>query len=261
MDNEYLSKLEEQKKMREEILRKKEERRFQNVQRMGTNENLNDEKDGKNYAAAFTIRRVDTTVERTQHSNSGDSKKGDRRFQRARAKGPLKPEEKNDLKDINLSGGMRSPFKSSVGPEGKLLGQGSQRKNPEIGAQSSNGEIRFCAIDQDKRRMQMNQSKDPQQNTQFASGRLLTGASEKTGRKKPYLAVVIGTSNKKSPDLERMKLIASTVGPLKVFQTSYVIPELLEILFPTTSYLSFCIVISFLHYCCVKKYCDHYFLD
>lgn len=217
LDNDYLSKLEEQKKMREELLRKKEERRFQNVQRMGTNENISDEKDGKLYAGAFITRRNDSAIERLQHSSSGDSKKSERRFQRGRSsnnKVVLRIEEKNGAKDINSSDTMRNTYKSSSS-DGKMIPQINSRKSIEAGSQSSNGGIRPSASEHDIRRTQLAHIKTSDQNAQSSVVRPLTSGSEKVGRKKAYLAVVIGTANKKSPDVERMKLIASTVGPLK----------------------------------------------
>uniref|UniRef100_A0A0N5AV53 RRM domain-containing protein n=1 Tax=Syphacia muris TaxID=451379 RepID=A0A0N5AV53_9BILA len=230
LDNEYLSKLEEQKKIREEILRKKEERRFQNVQRMGTTENLADERNDKlNYSNAYSSRRNDNISQHAQRSNNattgGDLKKADfqSRGRLAMNKSALKSENKNELKEVGSVDVLRGSASKFV--EQKPVSQISSRREGEVSnhqqssntnvSSSSNGGLRSSMNEYDMRRMQQaSHSKVYEQGSQQSSARV-PNSTEKFGRKKAYLAVVIGTANKQLPDLERMKLIASTVGQLK----------------------------------------------
>ncbi|KHN88435.1 Uncharacterized protein Tcan_07425 [Toxocara canis] len=255
LDSEYLSKLEEQKKMREEILRKKEERRVQNVQRASltvtsqSKQSASGDTDGTNTQSS---RRSEKTVKETLSEKLGGRERSiaekrttPRSPHAIRSRGspghmarlgrhdmpakssPLARVEVRRSSSRNKSPNAHrdSPFRTSTAiggnrgqeqPQRVLVGSSSVRKREgdgasSLGKQASNGAVRK----QPEKAIASRTGTKPTATQVQAKTHQSSGDRPASAKKKAYLAVVVKASDKTPPDMERMKLIAATVGPTK----------------------------------------------
>ncbi|EJW78618.1 hypothetical protein WUBG_10474 [Wuchereria bancrofti] len=212
LDSEYLTKLEEQKKMREVILRKKEERRIQTVQRLGGPISASDQKSVRqlNRASNFGERRL-------EHSRRMDEEHSSRR--------------KFDSR-IRKTSGIRNGRKEPVSGTGSDVSREAANVNrleasvcvgKAVATNSSViQKVEPAAVGNDPNMEQMAAraaAAAAVTTTAVTSARHAKRENEqnleRTRKKKAYLAVVISSLNQAAINVDRIRIIAETIGPTK----------------------------------------------
>uniref|UniRef100_A0A915AYT4 RRM domain-containing protein n=1 Tax=Parascaris univalens TaxID=6257 RepID=A0A915AYT4_PARUN len=245
LDSEYLSKLEEQKKMREEILRKKEERRFQNVQRASLSLSSESKQPALDGANAQASRRPEKILKEASDKGSRErdfaQKKSSRisrpirsrdspahppRFERrqpARNSPQSRVETRRDSpksqsldthRDVSWRT-AESVINRGQERQGLVVGNNSARKR-DAGSilprkEASNGTVRKP----EKGAINRADLQPVVAQVQAQIKAQPIPGDRAPNKKKAYLAVVVRTSNNVVLDMERMKVIATTIGPIK----------------------------------------------
>uniref|UniRef100_F1KZE2 Uncharacterized protein n=1 Tax=Ascaris suum TaxID=6253 RepID=F1KZE2_ASCSU len=245
LDSEYLSKLEEQKKMREEILRKKEERRVQNVQRASLSVSSESKQPAVDGANAQASRRPEKILKEASEKGGRErdfaQKKSSRisrpirsrdspayppRFERrepARNSPQSRVETRRDSpKSQSLDTRRDLSWRtaesvSNRGQElqGMVVGNNSARKRDADSIlsrkEASNGAVRKP----EKGAINRTDLQPVAAQVQAQTKAQPIPGDRAPNKKKAYLAVVVKTSNNMVLDMERMKVIATTIGPIK----------------------------------------------
>ncbi|CAG9532736.1 unnamed protein product [Cercopithifilaria johnstoni] len=209
LDSEYLTKLEEQKKMREVILRKKEERRIQTVQRLGGPISISDQK---------SVRQLDRTgnfsERRNQRSRRMDEEHSSRR------KFDTKTRKSSGIRNGRKepSTGTSSEVPREIVNSGRLEALVSAEKAidtnssiiqkiepattgnvPNIEQTAAGASAAATAAVTSIRRAKRENEQNP----------------ERSRKKKAYLAVVVNSLNQAPINVDKIKIIAETVGRTK----------------------------------------------
>ncbi|KAL4002126.1 hypothetical protein ACH3XW_2195 [Acanthocheilonema viteae] len=208
LDSEYLTKLEEQKKMREVILRKKEERRIQTVQRLGGPISISDQKSVRqlNRADSFGERRI-------QRSRRTDEEHFSRRKFDSRTR-----------KTSGIRNGRQDPVSGTSNEVSQEI-VNSGRLKALVSAEKA---ITNSSVMQ---KMEPTAVRNDSTTEQIATGATAAATAtvtsirrakreneqnlERSRKKKAYLAVIVNSSNQAPINVDRIKIIAETVGPTK----------------------------------------------
>ncbi|KAM3724323.1 Uncharacterized protein ACO02O_07466 [Dirofilaria immitis] len=208
LDSEYLTKLEEQKKMREVILRKKEERRIQTVQRLGGPISISDQKSVRQLSRSsnFGERRVERN--RTVDKEHSSKRKFDSRTRKTSGiRNGKKETLSSTSSDVSRETANSGRIEASVCMEkGAINSSIRQKTEPVLTANDSTvdeatvGTITtatatVASIRHAKRENEQN--------------------PERARKKKAYLAVVVNSVNQAPISIDRIRIIAETVGPTK----------------------------------------------
>ncbi|VDK75763.1 unnamed protein product [Litomosoides sigmodontis] len=209
LDNEYLTKLEEQKKMREVILRKKEERRIQTVQSLGGPISISDQK---------SVRQL---------SRAGNF--DERRVQRSRRMDEEHPSRRRFDTRTRRTSGIRNGRKEPIGGTSSEVSRGV--------VSSGSQEVLVCA----EKTIATNSSITQKPALAIAGnapniGKTVAGAAaattdtvtlvrrakrenehnpERSRKKKAYLAVIVSSLNQAPINMDKIRIIAETVGRTK----------------------------------------------
>lgn len=212
LDSEYLTKLEEQKKMREVILRKKEERRIQTVQRLGGPISISDQKSVRQLSRTgnFDERRVERS--RRMDEEHSNRRKFDSRTRKASG---IRNGRKEPVS------GTSSDVSRETANSGRLEASVCAEKG--VATSSSNNTIQkmeSTAAGSDRSMEQTAVGITAAATTTITSIRRAKRENEqnpeRSRKKKAYLAVIVNSLNQAPINVDRIKIIAETVGPTKV---------------------------------------------
>ncbi|EFO21789.1 hypothetical protein LOAG_06694 [Loa loa] len=209
LDSEYLTKLEEQKKMREVILRKKEERRIQTVQRLGGPISISDQKSAR------------------QLSRTGNF--GERRIERCRRMDEEHSNKRKFDSKTRKSGGIRNGRKEPVsGTNSDVSRETANTGRLEASVCAEKGVATNSSVVQ---KMEPTVPGNDPTMEQTAAGATATVTAavtsirrtkreneqnpERARKKKAYLAVIVNSLNQAPINVDRIRIIAETVGPTK----------------------------------------------
>ncbi|VDN07078.1 unnamed protein product [Thelazia callipaeda] len=200
LDYDYLHKLEEQKKMREEILRRKEERRIQSVRRRDPL-TVTDEKIVRNvsHAANFNDRRID----RDRGIDEGHSRKR---------------ECDDKIRKISsIKNGTKGPER---GADIGIVQKSLRRNLPICVEKMASGGINISNVSRrNESAMLLNDSgKEVAANKMIASRyteRESDQQVEGMRKKRAYLVVVVNSLNLAPISVDRIRIIAETIGSTK----------------------------------------------
>lgn len=217
LDSEYLSKLEEQKKMREVILRKKEERRIQTVQRLGGPISLSEQKSERqlNRSSTFVERRIERSRRMNEDEHSS-RRKFDSKIRRTSGirngrKEPMSSTSNDVSREINNVSQLEASIcvdksvatsSSNIQKMEPVVTEKIPAVNQETGTTTASVTATMTSIRRTKRENEQN--------------------SERARKKKAYLAVVVNSLNQAPINMERIRIIAETVGPIKVCRVFFV---------------------------------------
>uniref|UniRef100_A0A183HL88 PWI domain-containing protein n=1 Tax=Onchocerca flexuosa TaxID=387005 RepID=A0A183HL88_9BILA len=209
LDSDYLTKLEEQKKMREVILRKKEERRIQTVQRLGGPISVSDQKSVRqlNRTSNFDERRIERS--RRMDEEHSNRRKYDSRTRRTSGIRNGKRETvsgtSSDVsREIANSGRLETPICAEKG----LVTNSSITQKIESTATANDSSVEQSTAGNTAavtttvtsiRRAKRENEQNP----------------ERARKKKAYLAVVVNSLNQVPINVDKIRIIAETVGPTK----------------------------------------------
>uniref|UniRef100_A0A0R3S5R0 RRM domain-containing protein n=1 Tax=Elaeophora elaphi TaxID=1147741 RepID=A0A0R3S5R0_9BILA len=208
LDSEYLTKLEEQKKMREVILRKKEERRIQTVQRLGGPISLSDQKSVRQLSR--TGNSGERRVERSRRMDEEHSsrRKFDSRTRKTSGirngrKEPVSGTSIDVSRETASSGRLETlvPAERAVPTNSNII---QKMEPPAAGNETSvekatAGVTAATATATSIRRSKRENEQNP----------------ERSRKKKAYLAVIVNSLNQAPISVDRIRIIAETVGPTK----------------------------------------------
>ncbi|VIO90536.1 Uncharacterized protein BM_BM7517 [Brugia malayi] len=204
LDSEYLTKLEEQKKMREVILRKKEERRIQTVQRLGGPISASDQKSMRqlNRTSNFGERRLEHN-RRMDEEHSSRRKFDSRMRKTSGIRNGRKEPVSGTSSDVSREAVNVNRLEASVCAEKGVATNSSviQKMEPAVVGNDPNMEqtaARVTAVTSVRRAKRENEQNP-----------------ERTRKKKAYLAVVISSLNQAPINVDRIRIIAETIGPTK----------------------------------------------
>lgn len=189
--------------MREVILRKKEERRIQTVQRLGGPISINDQK------SVRQLNRNDFDERRIQHSRRMDEEHSNRR--------------KFDSKTRKTSGirnGRKEPV-SGANSEASREVVNSGRLKAAATTNSSMKKMESAAVGNDPSVEQTVAGATTASSTSTSIRRAKRENEqnpERSRKKKAYLAVLVNSLNQAPINVDRIRIIAETVGPTKVLK-------------------------------------------
>uniref|UniRef100_A0A915Q6E2 Uncharacterized protein n=1 Tax=Setaria digitata TaxID=48799 RepID=A0A915Q6E2_9BILA len=209
LDSEYLTKLEEQKKMREVILRKKEERRIQTVQRLGGPISVSDDKSARQLSRAsnFGERRI----ERSRRIDEEHSRR--HKFDsRTRKTSGIRNGRKEPVSGVSNDASRGAA--NSIGMEASACAEKGVATSSNIMQK-----VEPTATANDPSMEQIATGVTAATATTLTSVRRAKRENEQNPerirKKKAYLAVVVNSLNQAPINVDRIRIIAETVGPTK----------------------------------------------